>query len=47
MRSCLVVSGLKVYDRAGETCKTPGCGGIVKRFTQNGRSTFWCPKCQK
>jgi formamidopyrimidine-DNA glycosylase len=33
-----------VYDREGETC---GCGGVVKRFTQNGRSTFWCPKCQK
>lgn len=37
----------KVYDREGETCKTPRCGGIVKRFTQNGRSTFWCSKCQK
>jgi formamidopyrimidine-DNA glycosylase len=37
----------KVYDREGQPCKTPGCGGIVKRFTQNGRSTFWCPKCQK
>ncbi|UPK35962.1 bifunctional DNA-formamidopyrimidine glycosylase/DNA-(apurinic or apyrimidinic site) lyase [Bradyrhizobium sp. 186] len=37
----------KVYDREGETCKTLGCGGTVKRFTQNGRSTFWCPKCQK
>ncbi|MBR1129384.1 bifunctional DNA-formamidopyrimidine glycosylase/DNA-(apurinic or apyrimidinic site) lyase [Bradyrhizobium iriomotense] len=37
----------KVYDREGETCTTPRCGGIVKRFTQNGRSTFWCPKCQK
>jgi formamidopyrimidine-DNA glycosylase len=37
----------KVYDREGERCRTPGCGGIVKRFTQNGRSTFWCPKCQK
>jgi formamidopyrimidine-DNA glycosylase len=37
----------KVYDREGEICKTPRCGGIVKRFTQNGRSTFWCPKCQK
>ena len=33
-----------VYDREGQTC---GCGGVVKRFTQNGRSTFWCPKCQK
>src|SRR5512139_1999919 len=37
----------RVYDREGETCRTPGCGGIVRRFTQNGRSTFWCPKCQK
>jgi len=33
-----------VYDREGQRC---GCGGVVKRFTQNGRSTFWCPKCQK
>lgn len=37
----------KVYDREGETCTTPRCGGTIKRFTQNGRSTFWCPKCQK
>lgn len=37
----------KVYDREGEICKTPRCGGVVKRFTQNGRSTFWCSKCQK
>ena len=37
----------RVYDREGETCRTAGCGGIVRRFTQNGRSTFWCPKCQK
>jgi formamidopyrimidine-DNA glycosylase len=37
----------QVYDREGETCQTAGCGGIVRRFTQNGRSTFWCPKCQK
>ena len=37
----------QVYDREGETCQTAGCSGIVKRFTQNGRSTFWCPKCQK
>ena len=21
--------------------------GIIRRFNQNGRSTFWCPKCQK
>ena len=37
----------QVYDREGEPCKTDGCSGIVKRFVQNGRSTFWCPKCQK
>jgi len=37
----------QVYDREGETCHNAGCRGIVRRFTQNGRSTFWCPKCQK
>ena len=37
----------QVYDREGEPCRTRGCKGTVKRFTQNGRSTFWCPSCQK
>jgi formamidopyrimidine-DNA glycosylase len=37
----------RVYDREGETCRTPGCGGTVKRIVQNGRSTFFCPACQK
>jgi formamidopyrimidine-DNA glycosylase len=37
----------QVYDREGAKCQTAGCGGIVRRITQNGRSTFWCPKCQK
>jgi len=37
----------QVYDREGETCQTRGCRGTVKRFVQNGRSTFWCPTCQK
>jgi len=36
----------RVYDREGEPCRTPGCGGKVKRITQNGRSTFYCPSCQ-
>ena len=36
----------QVYDREGEPCQTDGCDGVVKRFVQNGRSTFWCPKCQ-
>ena len=37
----------QVYDREGKKCESPGCGWIVRRFTQNGRSTFWCPKCQR
>jgi len=32
-----------VYDREGEPC---ACGGVVKRFVQGGRSTFYCPRCQ-
>ena len=37
----------RVYDREGEKCRTPGCRGTVKRIVQNGRSTFYCPTCQK
>jgi formamidopyrimidine-DNA glycosylase len=37
----------RVYDREGEACVTPGCKGTVKRIAQNGRSTFFCPVCQK
>jgi formamidopyrimidine-DNA glycosylase len=37
----------RVYDREGEACVTPGCKGTVKRIVQNGRSTFFCPVCQK
>ncbi len=36
-----------VYDREGGACRTPGCGGTVARITQAGRSTFYCPVCQK
>jgi len=37
----------RVYGRAGEPCVTPGCTGTIKRIVQNGRSTFYCPTCQK
>lgn len=37
----------RVYDREGEPCPTPGCGGTIARVVQAGRSTFYCPKCQK
>jgi len=33
-----------VYDREGRPC---ACGGKVKRIVQGGRSTFYCPKCQR
>jgi formamidopyrimidine-DNA glycosylase len=36
---------LKVYDRAGEGCDR--CGGTVRRIVQSGRSTFYCPGCQR
>ncbi len=35
-----------VYDREGLPCKLD-CKGTVKRIVQAGRSTFYCPKCQK
>jgi formamidopyrimidine-DNA glycosylase len=37
----------RVYDREGEPCPTPGCKGMIKRIVQGGRSTFFCPICQK
>ena len=36
-----------VYDREGDPCPTPLCKGVVKRIVQSGRSTFYCPVCQK
>jgi len=35
----------QVYDREGEPC--PSCKGKIKRIVQSGRSTFYCPSCQK
>lgn len=37
----------KVYGREGEPCLRPGCAGTIRRITQAGRSTFYCPACQK
>lgn len=36
-----------VYGREGQPCLGDGCTGVVKRTVQAGRSTFWCPSCQK
>lgn len=35
-----------VYGREGKKCRG-GCGGVVRRFVQGGRSTFYCPRCQR
>ena len=37
-------SQFRVYGREGERCP---CGGTVRRDVQAGRSTFWCPRCQR
>ena len=37
----------RVYDRAGERCSQRGCGGLIRRQTQAGRSTFYCRRCQR
>jgi formamidopyrimidine-DNA glycosylase len=37
----------RVYDREGKPCVTRGCKGKIKRIVQTGRSTFFCPVCQK
>jgi formamidopyrimidine-DNA glycosylase len=37
----------RVYGRAGKPCRTTGCKGVVRRIVQAGRSSFYCPACQK
>jgi formamidopyrimidine-DNA glycosylase len=37
----------EVYDREGRNCMRPGCAGRIRRTVQSGRSTFWCPVCQR
>ena len=36
-----------VYGREGEPCRRQGCGGTVRRIAQSGRSSFYCPRCQR
>ena len=40
-------SRFRVYERAGDACPRRGCGGTIKRIVQAGRSTFYCPTCQR
>lgn len=37
----------RVYDREHDGCVVEGCRGVVRRLVQGGRSTFYCPTCQR
>ncbi|MGH7619462.1 MAG: Fpg/Nei family DNA glycosylase [Gemmatimonadaceae bacterium] len=39
------VSRLAVYDREGKPCRR--CRTPIRRITQAGRSTYYCPRCQR
>jgi len=39
-------SSFDVYGRTGESCRR-GDGGMIARIAQGGRSTWYCPVCQK
>ncbi len=36
-----------VYGRENDPCKTPDCDATITRITQSGRSSFYCPQCQR
>jgi formamidopyrimidine-DNA glycosylase len=38
-------SRFAVYDREGKICRR--CNGIIERIVQAGRSTYFCPDCQR
>ena len=40
-------SRFRVYDREAERCRRSRCRGTIRRRTQAGRSTFFCPVCQR
>lgn len=35
----------QVYEREGQACFK--CGARIRRLTHGGRSTYWCPRCQR
>ncbi len=37
----------RVYDQEGRRCANGACGGVIVRATHGGRSSFWCPRCQR
>ncbi len=36
-----------VYGRENAPCRTPGCGQVIRRIVQSGRSSFYCAECQR
>jgi formamidopyrimidine-DNA glycosylase len=38
---------LAVYGREGQPCRRRGCAGKIRRIVQAGRSTYFCPVCQR
>ena len=37
----------QVYGREGEPCQSAGCTSTIARIVQSGRSSFFCPTCQR
>jgi formamidopyrimidine-DNA glycosylase len=37
----------RVYDREGAACPARGCTGTINRIVQSGRSSYFCPACQR
>ena len=37
----------RAYGREHEPCATPDCQGVITRIVQSGRSSFFCPVCQR
>jgi formamidopyrimidine-DNA glycosylase len=37
----------RVYGRSEAACLSDGCGGVVRRVVQSGRSSFFCATCQR
>ncbi|THD73832.1 bifunctional DNA-formamidopyrimidine glycosylase/DNA-(apurinic or apyrimidinic site) lyase [Thalassobius vesicularis] len=37
----------RVYGQEGNPCTTPGCASLIHRIVQSGRSSFYCPTCQR
>ena len=37
----------RVYGREGDGCNAPECDSTIERMVQAGRSTFFCPTCQR